>query len=214
MKNIAIFASGSGSNFQAIVDAVEFGKIHSAQISLLVCDQPQAKVIERAKKYHIPTFVFSAKDYASKQDYETEIRDLLLDLQIDLIVLAGYMKLIGKTLLDRFEGKIINIHPTLLPLFPGKDGILQSYQSAEKQLGITVHYVDSGMDTGKIIAQKSFERIGNETLEEIETRIHQLEHELYPQVIAEWINFGSKINFIIVEQNIKKPLAAASRRKG
>ena len=109
MKNIAVFASGSGTNFQAIIDSVNKGKLQTNS-KLLVCDRPGAQCIERAVKANIPTFTFSAKDFASKKDYETEILQRLLELNIDYIILAGYMRLIGSTLLQAFEGKIINIH--------------------------------------------------------------------------------------------------------
>lgn len=182
MKKIAIFASGSGTNFEAIVQAATQGQI-KGEVVLLVCDNPTAYVIERAKNNHIDNFVFTPKSYHSKSEYEQQIEIELKRFQVDLVVLAGYMRLIGDTLLSSYGGKIINIHPALLPSFPGKDGILQAYNYGVKIMGITIHYVDSGMDTGKIIAQSAFDRQGNESLDEVEAKIHALEHRLYPQVI-------------------------------
>lgn len=182
MKKVAIFASGSGSNFQAIVDAVKEGSLQ-ANINLMVSDKVGAFVIERAQKENVPAFIFSAKDYGSKAEYEEEILRRLKEQEIDLIVLAGYMRLIGPTLLREFEGRIINIHPSLLPAFPGKDAIGQALQAKVKVSGVTVHFVDEGMDTGPIIAQKAIEINEDETLENLQTKIHAVEHELYPAVL-------------------------------
>ncbi|WP_027410394.1 phosphoribosylglycinamide formyltransferase [Anoxybacteroides tepidamans] len=182
MKRIAIFASGSGTNFQAIVDAVKHGMLQ-AEIALLICDRPEAKVIERAKTEGIPAFIFRAKDYAAKADFEREILEHLRAKEVDFIVLAGYMRLIGPTLLAAYEGRIVNIHPSLLPAFPGKDAIGQAYRAGVKVTGVTVHYVDEGMDTGPIIAQRAIPIHDGESLEELEMRIHQLEHQLYPEVL-------------------------------
>lgn len=182
MKRIAVFASGNGSNFQAIVNAVKRGELN-ASITLLVSDKPEAYVLDRAMKEEIPTFVFAAKNYQEKADYEQEILKHLEANEIDLIVLAGYMRLIGDTLLQAFAGKIINIHPSLLPAFPGKDAIGQALEAGVSQTGITIHYVDAGMDTGPIIAQEAIALSEKETRESIQEKIQVLEHQLYPQVI-------------------------------
>ncbi|MCG3082999.1 phosphoribosylglycinamide formyltransferase [Anoxybacillus sp. LAT_35] len=184
MKRIAIFASGSGTNFQAIVDAVKKGDIQ-AEVALLVCDRPQAKVIERAMREHVPIFVFNPKQYETKQQFEREILQQLQQKEIDLVVLAGYMRLIGPTLLQAYPNRIVNIHPSLLPAFPGKDAIGQAYRYGVKVTGVTVHYVDEGMDTGPIIAQRALYIDDGELLESVERRIHEIEHVLYPQVIQQ-----------------------------
>ncbi len=189
MKKISIFASGSGSNFQAIVEAVKKGELE-ADIALLVCDKLGAYALERAKNEEIPSFVFNAKGYDSKEAYELEILKNLQKHEVDFIVLAGYMRLIGKTLLDQFEGRIINIHPSLLPAFPGKDAIGQALRAKVKVSGVTVHFVDAGMDTGPIIAQKAIEISEQETKESLQTKIHKVEHELYPKVIQQLIKKG------------------------
>lgn len=185
MKKIVVFASGNGSNFQTIVE-----KLHkqACEVALLVCDKPGAYCIERAHKINIPTFVFNPKEYSSKEAFEQEICTQLIPLNPDLIVLAGYMRIVGQTLLDVYEGKIINIHPALLPAFPGRDGITDALKYGVKIMGVTVHYVDSGIDTGMIIDQVCFKRTGLETREEIEQKIHDLEHELYPTVIKQLLN--------------------------
>ncbi len=182
MKRIAVFASGSGTNFQAIIDSTNNGQL-AAEIKLLVCDRPNAYCIERAEKAKIPSFVFSAKDYLEKQDYEQKILQRLRDLQIDYVILAGYMRLIGHTLLKELEGRIINIHPSLLPAFPGKDAIGQALEAKATMSGVTIHFVDEGMDTGPIIAQQAVELAKDETKASLQMKIHAIEHKLYPAVL-------------------------------
>jgi phosphoribosylglycinamide formyltransferase-1 len=187
MKNIAVFASGFGSNFEAIAEAAEKDQLH-ANIALLVVDKPDCYAVERAQKRNIPVFAFRAKDYSSKEDYEKVIVEQLKAHDIDLIALAGYMRLVGSVLLDNYAHRIINIHPALLPAFPGTHSIEKAYNHGVKIFGITIHYVDAGMDTGPIIDQESFKKKEGESLDEVETRIHQLEHQLYPKVLEELIN--------------------------
>jgi len=193
MKKIAVFASGSGSNFQVIVDVIQAGML-PVEISLLVCDQPGAYVIERAKENDIPYFVFRAKDYPSKAVYEQEIRTLLQDLNVDLIVLAGYMRLIGPTLLKEYEGRIVNIHPSLLPDFPGKDAIGQALAAKAKWTGVTIHFVDEGMDTGPIIVQERIRVAENETRESLQKKIQTIEHKLYPSILHMLLTQGVVTN--------------------
>ncbi|MFF2447124.1 phosphoribosylglycinamide formyltransferase [Neobacillus sp. NPDC058068] len=189
MKNIAVFASGSGSNFQAILDAVQAGDL-DANISLLVCDKPGAYVVERADAASIPSFVFFPKDYPSKADYEAEIAMLLKDNKVDLIVLAGYMRLIGPTLLKEYEGRIVNIHPSLLPAFPGKDAIGQALAANAKWSGVTIHFVDEGMDTGPIIVQERVRIAKEDTQESLQRKIQVSEHKLYPEILQMLLTKG------------------------
>lgn len=186
MKKIAVFASGFGSNFEVIANAVESGQIE-AEIALMVTDKPDCYAVERAHNHHVEVFAFSPKSYANKAAYETEIAAQLQQRGVEMIFLAGYMRLIGDVLLNAFPNKIVNIHPALLPAFVGKHAIEQAYDYGVKIFGITIHYVDSGMDTGKIIAQDCFAIEGNETVDEVETKIHALEHKLYPQVIQQLV---------------------------
>lgn len=192
MKNIAIFASGSGSNFQAIVDAVQANQL-SANLSLLICDQPGAYVIERAREAEISTFVFNAKDYPNKEAYEEEIVLLLKNKQVDLIVLAGYMRLVGSTLLSEYEGRIINIHPSLLPDFPGKDAIGQALAANAKWSGVTIHFVDEGMDTGPVIVRERVRIEENETRESLQWKIQEIEHKLYPSILQMLLTKGDAL---------------------
>ena len=187
MKKIAVFASGFGSNFQAIIEAVKQQTLN-ADITLLVSDNPSCKAMERASAAGIDAFSFCAKDYAGKAAYEQAILAELQARKVDYIVLAGYMRIIGKTLLEAYPMRIINLHPALLPSFPGAHGIADAYNYGVKVFGITIHFVDEGVDTGKIINQFSFHAEENDTLETIETKIHQLEHQYFPLTINEVIN--------------------------
>ncbi|SDR11506.1 phosphoribosylglycinamide formyltransferase [Virgibacillus salinus] len=175
----AVFASGSGSNFQAIMEKNDL----LCDVSLLVCDKPGASVLEKAERFGVPTFVFDPKKYASKSDYEKEVVRRMQQADISWIFLAGYMRIVGPTLLHAYENKIINIHPSLLPDFPGKDAIGQAYKAGVSNTGVTVHYIDEGIDTGPVIAQKSVEVFSGDTEETLKERIQQVEHRLYPKII-------------------------------
>lgn len=177
----AVFASGTGSNFEAIMNAGEL----NCDITLLVCDKPGATVIKKAEAFHVSTFVFDAKTYESKAVYEQEIVEKLQAENIEWVFLAGYMRIVGPTFLNAYEGRIINIHPSLLPDFPGKDAIGDAFRAGVKETGVTVHYVDEGIDTGPIIAQEKVLVKEDDTLDTLKNRIHQVEHQLYPRVIRQ-----------------------------
>ena len=187
----AVLASGNGSNFEAIVQAVEQGKI-AAELAFVFSDKKDAYVLERAKKHGIKTIQFSVKDFSSKALYEAELRDVLIEHRIDLVVLAGYMRIIGSDLLDAFANRIVNLHPSLLPSFPGLHGIKDAFDYGVKMTGITIHYVDAGVDTGPIIEQVATEITTEDTLETLEEKIHRLEHETYPAVLAKLVEKGVK----------------------
>lgn len=178
MKRLAVFASGSGSNFQAIVEnAVNY------QVVLLVCDKIDAFVIKRAHELAIPTLIINPKDYQSKVQYEEVILNSLKEHQVEFIALAGYMRLIGSVLLTAFKDKIINIHPSLLPAFKGKNAIEQVINAGVLETGVTIHFVDSGIDTGEIIAQDIIKINEKMSKNEIEEKIHLVEHRLYPKIL-------------------------------
>lgn len=181
MRRIAVFASGNGSNFDAIAAACRRGDI-PAEVALAVCDKPGARVIERAAGYGIETFVFAPKDYASKADYEAEIVRRLREKEVELVCLAGYMRIVGDVLLEAFEGRIVNIHPSLLPAFPGAHAIADAFRYGVKVFGVTIHYVDRTLDGGRIIAQRAFEYDGDDVAE-LEARVHAVEHPLYVETI-------------------------------
>lgn len=181
MQKLAIFASGNGSNFEAIAEACACGSI-PAQVALLVCDKPGAYVLERARKYGVETFVFNPKDYPSKAAYEKEIADRLDATGVGLVCLAGYMRILSPELLGRYGGRIINIHPSLLPAFKGAHAIREAFESGARVYGVTVHRVDETLDGGAIIAQRGLHYEGRD-IAELERMIHELEHELYVDVI-------------------------------
>jgi phosphoribosylglycinamide formyltransferase-1 len=181
MTNIAVFASGNGTNFEAIANAINNGKI-DAQIKILIVDRKKAFVINRAQKLGIPYVYVNALKFSTREEYETEILKILKSYNIELICLAGYMKIITNVLLDSYKDKIINIHPALLPSFKGANGIKDAFSYGCKVFGVTVHYVSSELDAGKIIAQSAFEYYG-EDINELENKIHCTEHILYPKAI-------------------------------
>lgn len=184
---IAIFASGNGSNFEALVNAVQKGEIPGCEIALCICDRPGAFVCERARRLGIPVLQLRPKDFPSKRDYEKKIADELEKLGVDLICLAGYMRIIGNELLHRFNRRIINLHPSLLPAFPGAHAIRDAFEYGVKVFGVTIHYVNEVLDGGTIIAQEAVPYEGTD-IEALETLIHQAEHRLYPRVIRKLIN--------------------------
>ncbi|NOY09759.1 MAG: phosphoribosylglycinamide formyltransferase [Spirochaetes bacterium] len=184
MANLAVFASGNGSNFQSIAEVIVKTE-HS--IEFLLCNQKSAFAVERAKKLKVKVYTVDYRD-KKRESLEAEIIKILNYHKIDLIALAGYMKILTPFFVNTYKNRIINIHPSLLPKYPGAEGIVKSYNSKDRELGITIHYVDTGVDTGEIILQKSFVRTGKESLKEVEERIHTIEHLYYPQVVLELLN--------------------------
>ena len=180
MGSIAVFASGNGSNFQAVIDAFA-GTPHT--VSVLVCDRKEAYARRRAEKAGIPVENLHYSRNVPREETEKELLARLASYPIDLIVLAGFMRLLTPVLIDAYPGRIINIHPSLLPKYPGTHGIEESYASEDTELGVTIHTVDYGLDSGPILRQGKIARIEGESLEDFETRIHALEHRLYPEVI-------------------------------
>ena len=185
MKNLVVFASGNGSNFEAIAKSCITKKI-DAQVLLLVCDKKDAYAIKRAKRLGIESFVLSPKDFNSKNDFEKTILDKLSQYNIDLICLAGYMRIVGEELLSKYEGKIINTHPSILPAFKGKDAIEQAMEYGVKVYGITIHFVNRDLDSGNIISQKTLSYEGND-IELLKKKLLKIEHKLYINTIAKLI---------------------------
>ena len=182
---IAVFASGYGSNFEAIAKACQSGELE-AEVVLMVCDKPTARVNALADELGVERMTFSAKDYASKAEYEAEIVERCKALGVELICLAGYMRLVGETLMGAYEGRMINIHPSLLPSFAGKDAVERAMEWGVKVYGATIHYVDSTLDGGKIIAQRAIPYEGD-SIDELMAMIHPLEHQLYIDTIKKLI---------------------------
>ncbi|MGF3066160.1 phosphoribosylglycinamide formyltransferase [Facklamia sp. P12945] len=182
---VAVFASGSGSNFQALVESCQDRP--DIEFVLLFSDYHQAYALERANKLGITTLVASPKDFNTREDYENFLLIQMQDYQIDYILLAGYMRVIGPPLLEAYPDRILNIHPSLLPAFPGRHGIADAYRAGVKETGVTVHLVDQGIDTGRILGQKKVLIEEGEKLVDLEEKIHQVEHQLYPQVVKEFL---------------------------
>ncbi len=180
--NIAVFASGRGTNFSAIAQAVKRGKI-KCNLRLVVCDQPKAGVITRAWKAGVEVMLIKREDFPDRESYEKEIVARLKQEKIDLVVLAGYMRIVGRQLLGAYKNRIINIHPALLPSFKGCEGIKDAFDYGVKVTGVTVHFVDDKMDNGPIILQGVVPVSERDTLVTLEAKIHKLEHRLYPEAV-------------------------------
>lgn len=178
---LAVFASGEGTNFEAIARACADGRI-DAEVVLMVCDKPAAPVVGKAGRMGIRSFVFSPKDYGSKVEYEAEIVRRLDAEKVELVCLAGYMRILSDVLLNAYEGRIINIHPSLLPAFRGAHAVEQAVEYGVKVYGITMHYVNSELDGGRIIAQKAFEYDGSDPAE-VHRIGQKIEHKLYIDTI-------------------------------
>jgi len=192
MMNIAVFASGRGTNFSAIARAVKSGKI-KANLALLVCDQPQARVLARARRARTKTALVKRQDFKSKEDFENKIIQLLEENKIDLIVLAGFMRMLSPDLVRRYKNKIVNIHPSILPSFKGTQGIRDAFLYGVKVTGVTVHFVDEELDHGAIILQGAVKIEESDTLRSLEEKIHKLEHRLYPQAINLYLEGKIKV---------------------
>lgn len=182
---IAVFASGFGSNLQALFDYQTQKTDWPATVALVVSDKPQCHAIERALAAGVPVFAVNPKTYQDKAHYEADVLGQLKHHEIKWVALAGYMRLVGPTLLGAYPGRIINIHPSLLPAFPGKSAIDDAFAAGVDVTGVTVHVVDEGMDTGPILAQQAVPVEPGMTKEALEQAIHRVEHQLYPTVIAQ-----------------------------
>ena len=187
MLNLAIFGSGSGTNAQAIIDAIEAGRLN-ARICCILSDVEDATILERARKHHIPAFYIDCSPFRSKLEgrAEDEVLQILSDHKVEWVALAGFMRIIRQKLLRAYPGRIINIHPSLLPSFPGLDAGKQAFEYGVKFTGCTVHFVDEGVDTGAIINQKCVQIEPNDSLEGLMKKIHEQEHLAYPEAL-EWL---------------------------
>ena len=179
---IAVLASGRGSNFQAILNNIKSGNL-DVEINVLISDRKSAKAIEIARENGIDTVYFNIKEFPSREEFDKAIAEELKRREIDLVCLAGYMKIVGKLVLDTFKNRIINIHPALLPSFPGLDAQKQAVEHGVRYSGCTVHFVDEGVDSGPIILQQVVPVEQNDTEESLAERILKEEHKLYSKAI-------------------------------
>lgn len=185
---IAILASGSGTNAQAMIDKAAAGLL-DVEIRLVCSNRPGAGVLERARKAGLPYLTLDHTLFSSRADYDARLAEILLEHGAEYVVLAGYMRLVTAAFLDAFEGRVLNIHPALLPSFPGVHGGADAQAYGVKISGCTVHFVEEKMDSGPVIIQAAVPAVAGEDLEELMSRIHYMEHRIYPQAL-QWLAEG------------------------
>ncbi len=182
---LGVLASGSGSNLQAILDGCASGKI-PAEVAVVICNAPGAGALQRAEAAGVPALLLDHRKHASRDDYDWELVAALRKQGVDLVCLAGFMRLIGPALLNAFQNKILNIHPSLLPAFPGMHAVRQALAAGVRVSGCTVHVVDQGTDTGPILIQAAVPVLDGDTEESLAARILVQEHRCYPRAISLW----------------------------
>jgi len=180
---LAVLVSGNGSNFQAILDAIEAGRLPNSHVACLISNKSDAFALERARKHNVTTIVLDHKAYPDRQAYDTALVELLRQHEVDLVILAGFMRLLSPIMIDAFPNAIMNIHPALLPAFPGLDAQQQAFDYGVRYTGCTVHFVDKGTDTGPIILQSVVPVLGSDTIESLTQRIHGEEHRTYVEAV-------------------------------
>jgi len=182
MERFAVFASGRGSNLKAIIEAIREEKIE-AELSLVVSDNVDAEALKIAERAGIESLSFNPKDYNKKEEYEYFIIKSLRKREVEFIVLAGFMRILSPYFISEYRGKILNIHPALLPSFPGEHGVRDALKAGVDKTGVTVHFVDEGVDSGPIIVQDVEPIKDGDTEASLLKRLHSIEHRLYPEVI-------------------------------
>jgi phosphoribosylglycinamide formyltransferase-1 len=182
LLKLGVLISGNGSNLQSIIDNIEKGSL-KAVIKIVISNNPDAFGLTRAKNHGIPYLVLKNGDYKSKEDFDAQLIKILKDNGVELIALAGFMRIISPAILKAFPGRVMNIHPALLPSFPGLHGQKQALDYGVKFSGCTVHFVDEGVDTGPIIIQSAVPVLDDDTEETLAARILKEEHRIYPQAI-------------------------------
>ncbi len=183
MFKLAVLASGRGSNLQSLIDKLHLKKDNSIEIKCVISNNKEAYALKRAQKTKIPFYLIANNMYNNRREHEQQIKKIIDSYDIDLIVLAGYMKVLSSSFVDYFKNKIINIHPSLLPAFPGLDAQKQAVDYGVKVSGCTVHFVDKGVDSGPIIKQKAVCVNQNDTADTLSKKILKEEHKLLPNVV-------------------------------
>ncbi len=179
---LAVLVSGNGTNLEAILKATEDNDI-PGEVVLVISNVEDAYALTRARNHGVEALFVDPKSFASRSDYDRELVRLLQEKEVDLVVLAGYMLLVGPEILHAFPLRVINLHPALLPSFPGTHGAADALAYGVKVTGVTVHFVDEGLDTGPVIMQEALPVRGDDDLDSLLERIHQVEHRLYPEAI-------------------------------
>jgi phosphoribosylglycinamide formyltransferase 1 len=188
-KRIGILISGRGSNMLALSDAVTAGTIPNAEIGIVISDKADAPGLSLARERGLETRVVERRG-RNREEHEREIISILRERQVDLVCLAGYMRLLSPCFIDAFKRRIVNIHPSLLPAFPGLDAQRQALEHGVKASGCTVHFVDETLDGGPIIAQRAVPVLDGDTVETLSARILEQEHKLYPEAVARILKTG------------------------
>ncbi len=182
MKKLAVLASGQGTNLEAIFQAIENGKV-AARVELVISDRPAAPALERARRRRIEARYVDPRPFARREEYDRALLEILRQGQADLVVLAGFMRILTPVLVQAFRLQIMNIHPSLLPAFPGLNAVEQALGYGVKVSGCTVHFVDEGLDSGPVILQEAVPVLQADTAETLHQRIHAAEYRLYPLAI-------------------------------
>jgi phosphoribosylglycinamide formyltransferase-1 len=186
--NLGVLASGRGSNLQAIMNAIKTGQL-TAKIAVVISDKKEAQALERARQWGVTAVHLSPKDYSTRELYDSAVVNILQEYTVDLVVLAGYMRIITSTLIAPYRNRVINIHPSLLPSFPGLHSQRQALEHGAKMTGATVHFVDEQVDHGPIIIQAPVPVLETDTEESLSARILEEEHQVYPLAI-QWFAEG------------------------
>lgn len=199
--NIAVFVSGNGTNLQALIAAEERDELSSGKIVLVVCDKPEAEAIKRAEKAGIKTFVHDGSKVSSREEYDKEVIEELKKENIELIVLAGFMRIISDLLIEEYYGRIINIHPALLPSFKGVHGVKDAFDYGVKVTGVTVHFVTKELDAGPVILQSQVLIEDDDSVDTLEEKIHAEEHKIYPLAVRLFVEgkleiVGNKVKML------------------
>lgn len=184
---IAVFASGSGSNLQVILDAERHDDDWPARVVLVVSDRPESMAVKRAQRRQVPVFARSPRDYSDKTAFELDVLNALREAGVAYIALAGYMRIIGPVLLEAYQNKVLNVHPSLLPAFPGRHAVKDALAAGVTETGVTVHLVDQGIDTGPVLAQRVVPVDAGMAENQLLARVHAVEHQLYPYVIRRFL---------------------------
>ena len=182
IKKLAVLVSGNGSNLQSIVDSINIGEIN-ANISLVISNIETAFALTRAKQENLNSAFLNHKNFSSRESFDQALSELLIKHEVDLIVLAGFMRILSNSFIEKFNRKIINIHPSLLPKYPGLNTHEKVINNKDKFHGVTIHLVDEGLDSGPIIAQARFKATKYKGIDSLITKVHSLEHKLYPLII-------------------------------
>ncbi|MBF0254347.1 MAG: phosphoribosylglycinamide formyltransferase [Candidatus Omnitrophica bacterium] len=181
-KRLAVFCSGSGSNFEALAKAGRRGRL-GTRIVVMVCDRPDAFAVVRANRYGIPAALLEPKAFGSREAHERAIVEMLKKFRVDLVALAGYMRIVGAQILRAYPGKILNIHPSLLPSFKGAHAVRDALEYGVKITGVSVHLATEELDGGPVILQEAVRVLPADTEESLLKRIHAVEHKIYPEAV-------------------------------